>query len=322
MKSGEPFNPWRGDERTPGCGFYPPEVVNMQRSLTDGPKRVYERLVRFAGRDGHCYPSQEKLAEVLGKSSRQIRRDLETLEAAKLIEHRNRDGRRSNTYVFLWHQMFDEKKAAHPKAPAAEDLSGHGCPVNGSVERTPTSGQSENLSGRLRPVKDFERTYMVNLSGHGCPTNTAQRIKCTLSESALNLSEEFRQRYPECKSGVKVESACGAYVSRIHVTPGEHDKLMAGLDRYLASVDWQRALADDPAGRFIPSMERFIADGLYLDRPPPAQERREDDGYMTEAVAKRRREAELAQEDALAEGASQLEARRRYDAVLGQGAWA
>ena len=113
---GDSFNPFRGDEHTPSCGFYPPDVVGMQRSLTDGQKRLYERLVRFAGRNGHCYPSQEKLAELLGKSSRQIRRDLEELEAARLIEHRNRNGRRSNTYVFLWHQMFDEKKAAHPQS--------------------------------------------------------------------------------------------------------------------------------------------------------------------------------------------------------------
>jgi len=39
------FNPWRG-----ACGFYPPDVVGRQKTLTDGQKRLYERLVRFAGR--------------------------------------------------------------------------------------------------------------------------------------------------------------------------------------------------------------------------------------------------------------------------------
>jgi hypothetical protein len=69
-----------------------------------------------------------------------------------------------------------------------------------------------------------------------------------------------------------VESACRAYVSRIHGTPGEYSKLMAGLSRHLASVEWQRALADDPSGRFIPNMEQFISNGGYLDHPPPAPE--------------------------------------------------
>lgn len=134
---------------------------------------------------------------------------------------------------------------------------------------------------------------MVNLSGHGCPTNSVQGIKHTLSESALapNLFEEFRQRYPEPKRGVKVESACRAYVGRIYGTPGEHRNLMAGLERYVVSADWQRRLADDPTGRFIPTMEKFIVDGLYLDYPSPAAEEQED-GYVSYEEAARRRAAE------------------------------
>ena len=42
---------------------------------------------------------------------------------------------------------------------------------------------------------------------------------------------------------------------------------MDGLSRHLASDSWQRSLRDD-GGRYIPSMERFIADGLYGDSPP------------------------------------------------------
>src|SRR5579872_6469604 len=123
---GEPFNPFRGI-----CGFYPPDTVGAQRArrrtiggkrtistnrkntdLTDGQKRLYERLVRFAGRDGRCFPSQERLAECLGKSERQIRYDLEALQRFGLIRSRKRDGKRFNTYEFLWHEIFDRQSIA------------------------------------------------------------------------------------------------------------------------------------------------------------------------------------------------------------------
>jgi hypothetical protein len=93
---GESFNPWRES-----CGFYPPDVIGRARWLTDGQKRLYERLVRFAGRDGHCFPSQLVLARELGKTDRQIRKDIRKLEDLKLIGHQFRNGRRSNTYAFL-----------------------------------------------------------------------------------------------------------------------------------------------------------------------------------------------------------------------------
>ena len=72
-----------------------------------------------------------------------------------------------------------------------------------------------------------------------------------------------------------VESACRDYVSRIHGAAGEHDRLMAGLTRYKASADWQRSLSEN-GGRFIPSMEKFISEGRYLDHPPAADEPADD----------------------------------------------
>jgi len=91
---GEPFNPWHE-----ACGFWPEDVVDRQRGLGDGPKRAYRRLKRFAGVKGSCFPSQETLAGELGKGERQVRRDLDALEAAGLIASLSRDGRRSNTYI-------------------------------------------------------------------------------------------------------------------------------------------------------------------------------------------------------------------------------
>src|SRR5579872_6901039 len=96
---GQPFNPWRG-----ACGFYPPDIVgcNTELELTDGQKRLYERGVRWAGKKGKFWYGFETMAQALGKSVRQIKADMATLEAKGLMDHTRRQ-RQSNLYRFLWH---------------------------------------------------------------------------------------------------------------------------------------------------------------------------------------------------------------------------
>jgi len=105
-EAGQPFNPWRG-----ACGFYPPDVVGRQRQrdLGDGPKRLYEFLVRRSGKKGYCFWSQKEIAIQLGKSRQQIHDDVCTLERCGLIEHRRGGKDTPNRYTFRWHDMFDQR---------------------------------------------------------------------------------------------------------------------------------------------------------------------------------------------------------------------
>jgi biotin operon repressor len=153
---GEPFNPGKGS-----CGFWPEDIVDRQRDLGDGPKRTYRRLRSYAGKNGSCFPSQQTLAGDLGKSERQVRRDLDELEAAGLIGSKSRDGRRSNTYLFLWHAMFEQ---THTSGQAS-DLSGHSCPIN----KASVSQPEPNVSAR-------GRTDMTGVTGHGCPPNSFSEL--------------------------------------------------------------------------------------------------------------------------------------------------
>jgi hypothetical protein len=103
---GEAFNPWHGI-----CGFYPPDVVGRQRGMTDGQKRLYERAVRWAGRNGTFWRGFETIAEALGKSVRQVKSDMAVLERKGLIGHTSRR-RSSNVYFFRWHPIFEVQPAA------------------------------------------------------------------------------------------------------------------------------------------------------------------------------------------------------------------
>lgn len=135
-RTGQPFNPWRRI-----CGFYPPDVISKlktitdskgeQRKLTNGLKRLYEWLVRRAGRDGVCVPSFESLASDLGRSLRQTKYDVPILESIGLIRHQRRGcrkGRRrlTNWYEFLWHPVFEEvtqTKVSADLSAESDDLS-------------------------------------------------------------------------------------------------------------------------------------------------------------------------------------------------------
>jgi hypothetical protein len=116
---GECFNPWRQ-----ACGFYAPDIVGKQRTLvddkgksrtiTDGQKRLLERLMRFAGQQGKCWQSQRTLATVLGKCERQIRADLDCLEAVGLIKRERKRAKnafaRHTIYLFLWHPIYESER--------------------------------------------------------------------------------------------------------------------------------------------------------------------------------------------------------------------
>jgi hypothetical protein len=119
-KIGERFNPHRDF-----CGFYPPDEVSRQRDLRTGPKRLYERLVRWAGRKGECWYSYERMAVELGKCVRQVKADMATLETYGLVNHQRCGRRLANLYWFLWHPLFNCGDVQPPAPHPPDTDSGH-----------------------------------------------------------------------------------------------------------------------------------------------------------------------------------------------------
>lgn len=135
VRRGEPFNPYRGI-----CGFYPPDIVGRQHDLTDGQKRLYERLVRRAGKNGACFPSLELLAFDLGKSDRQVKRDLSALERRGLVGHVRHGRRLANSYQFLWHQIFEGDGTSTSYHPNGDGTDSRGDGTSTSLgDGTPAS---------------------------------------------------------------------------------------------------------------------------------------------------------------------------------------
>ena len=150
------------------------------------------------------------MASELGKSERQIRRDLTALESLGLIRCRHRDRRKSNTYQFLLHTIFESSSV--PGEPAGK------CPV----DRTSTAGQTtfaSHLSGHSRPVKVSAQSANVrsrpdnsnNLTGQICPPNSVQELytgeNSSSSSSAVTdvCNRKTNDDEDDCPSSQKIE---------------------------------------------------------------------------------------------------------------------
>ena len=124
-------------------GFYAPDVVDRQPDLTDGQKRLYQRAVRWAGRNGRFWYGFETIAKELGKSSRQVKRDMEVLEKLGLIEHDRRGKRQTNMYYFLLSPMFESEVTSASSHPRGEVTDSSGEVTSTSLgEVTPKSLES------------------------------------------------------------------------------------------------------------------------------------------------------------------------------------
>ena len=106
---GKPFNPWK----VFGDVILVPSAILPLRNISSGAKITYGRLLRYAGRDGRCYPAVRTLADALGTSARQMRRYLGELEAEKFIQRVPGKGT-TNSFVFLWHSTFETVRRSSP----------------------------------------------------------------------------------------------------------------------------------------------------------------------------------------------------------------
>lgn len=191
MQVGDPFNP-----RFEECHFHPEEVVSRRRDLTSGQKLLYQHMVHWARRTagdrsneraGEVWRAHETIAAELGRSARQIARDFARLEAVRLMAHRVRDGRKSNTYIFLWHSDFDHATTAARQGERTgigrQALTGH--------ERQ----SNANLTGHLRHPNQEEinqKLESLTHQGHGRLLEREQpgtRTEARGSQTLLSVSK-------------------------------------------------------------------------------------------------------------------------------------
>src|ERR1700682_6613563 len=63
-----------------------PNFILTKKEISVGAKLAYAMLLKYAWGDDACFPGQTKLAEDMGSGERSVRRYLEELDKAALLE--------------------------------------------------------------------------------------------------------------------------------------------------------------------------------------------------------------------------------------------
>ena len=123
---GDIYNPWRMFH---GC-FIPNAVLRCV-GLSARGKLVFGRLCQYAGENGEAFPSYRSLAREVGVQRRcaiKAVRELEEFGLIKAINHWRNDGAPvSNSYVFLWHEIFHSSANNCPLGVQNDTMGGVQC---------------------------------------------------------------------------------------------------------------------------------------------------------------------------------------------------
>jgi hypothetical protein len=88
-----------------------PNFILTKKDISVGAKLAYAMLLKYAWADDACFPGQTKLADDMGSGERSVRRYLEELEKASLLEIVQRGLGRTNLYrLFLIVQKLGARR--------------------------------------------------------------------------------------------------------------------------------------------------------------------------------------------------------------------
>jgi hypothetical protein len=76
-----------------------PNFILTNPTISVGAKLAYAMLLKYARQDDACFPGQVKLAEDMGATDRSVRTYLKELEAAALLEIKQRGLGKTNLYL-------------------------------------------------------------------------------------------------------------------------------------------------------------------------------------------------------------------------------
>ena len=188
------------DIRKRGWFWVENELID-RTDLSFEVKSMYMILARFADNEGKCFPSVEKLAEIIGKDKRTVIRYIKKLEEKGLIEKRRRFNQ-TNIY-YLKNADFNSDKIVNDKNDSDKDVTSLG-----DTSVTYNSDKNVNLK---RPIeKDpIKNTHVVVNK-----INTIQQEKNITQKSETNNEHQTyvldlakTEMTKLCKNPITVDTA-------------------------------------------------------------------------------------------------------------------
>ena len=161
-----------------------PNEIFEPSQLSIKSRYLYCVLLKFCGRDDHCFPGQKKLAEILGCSERQIRYLIDELEKSEILLKRRSGWNRTNTYTLTKDLTSNRKPTS---APLRNFISHQLGPVIPLHQGIPLPPKSTYLKGKdKRSLKGLEK-MRKDLVTKGILKPTTIVIKPNLNEYRRHL---------------------------------------------------------------------------------------------------------------------------------------
>lgn len=143
-----------------------PVAISSRTDVSDAAKVVYAVLAKFAGKDGECFPGEEKIAGFSGKSIRRTRAALAELKGKKLITMEQVPGKKRRMIRFI--------------TPVTNILSTQ----DGNVRSKDISpDDSDQVTGRLRSISPDD-------NGHSYIKELKQSVKQSVKQRARERGEQ------------------------------------------------------------------------------------------------------------------------------------
>ena len=99
-----------------------PNFILTKEDISVGAKLAYAMLLKYAWSNDACFPGQVTLAKDMGATDRSVRTYLKELEAAELLEIKQRGLGKTNLYRL--HLTVKPRKGTAPRRSCPEIFSG------------------------------------------------------------------------------------------------------------------------------------------------------------------------------------------------------
>ena len=184
------------DIRKRGWFWVENELID-RTDLSFEVKSMYMILARFADNEGKCFPSIEKLAEIIGKDKRTVIRYIKKLEEKGLIEKRRRFNQ-TNIYC-LKNVAFNSDKNDSDK-----DVTSLG-----DTGVTSNSDKNVNLKRPIEkdPIKNTYDVVNKNIDTEQQENNTTKKSESNNEHQIYVLDLAKTEMTKLCKNQITVDTA-------------------------------------------------------------------------------------------------------------------
>lgn len=226
-------------------GAFVPNWLLERKEVSHGAKLCYAKLCQYAGKDGICFPKQEKIANNIGlESRRQSIRLIQELESYNLIFTIKPGKKCVNRYKFLYHPwMGDVTFLSHHNMPNIPKMSHH------------------NIPKMSLPIEIESKEESIRESSTTTNTNTRAHLKKSF--------ENFWKEYPKKRSKGQAEKVWLKIMSG--ESPVEERTISQAVLRAKTSADWQKE-----NGRYIPHPATWLNARGWEDEIQTGKEETDD----------------------------------------------